>query len=138
MKKHLAIFTRNAIKAIVSGQKTVETRFSKKKIAPFGMVNVGDIIYMKPPGEELSGQFVATKVISIEGLDEKDWEWIKTEFGQKISFGSVAEMKNYYKEHEGSKFATIIQMGKIEQFVTSPIKIEKRDLRGWMVLDSNN
>jgi hypothetical protein len=135
MKKHLAIFTRNAIKAIVSGQKTVETRFSKKKIAPFGMVNVGDIIYMKPPGEELSGQFVATKIISIEGLDEKDWEWIKTEFGQKISFGSVAEMKNYYKEHEGSKFATIIQMGKIEQFVTSPIKIEKRDLRGWMVLD---
>lgn len=136
MKKHLAIFTRNAIKAIVSGQKTVETRFSKKKIAPFGMINSGDIVYMKPPGEELAGQFVATKIISIEGLDSKDWEWIKQEFGNKISFGSVAEMKNYFKEHEASKYVSIIAISKVEQFITSPIKIIKRDLRGWLVIDN--
>lgn len=136
MKKHLAIFTRNAIKAIISGEKTVETRFSKKKIAPFGVVSVGDVVYMKPPGEELAGQFEVTKVISLEGIDEADWKWIKNEYGEKISFGTVAEMKNYFKEHQNSRYATIIYIGKIEQFVTSPIKIEKKDLRGWVVLEN--
>jgi hypothetical protein len=135
-KKHLAIFTRNAIKAIISGEKNIEARFSKKKIAPFGGVNVGDVVYMKPPGEELTGQFEVTKVLSLEGIDKKDWEWIKTEFGSRISFGTVAEMKNYFKEHENSRYATIIYIGKVEQFVTSPIRIEKRDLRGWVVLES--
>lgn len=136
MKKHLAILTRNAIKAIISGDKTIETRFSRKKIAPFGTVSIGDIVYMKPPGEELAGQFAVTKVISLEGIEEKDWQWIREEFGEKISFGSVAEMKNYFQEHEGAKYATILYIGKIDQFVTSPIRIEKKDLRGWVVLES--
>lgn len=137
MKKHLAILTRNAIKAIISGEKTVEARFSRKKIPPFGAVGVGDIIYMKPPGEELTGQFEVTKVISLEGIDKDDWDWIKGKFGQKISFGSIAEMKNYYKEHQDAKYATIINIGKVEQFITSPIKIIKRDLRGWLVIDED-
>lgn len=136
IKKHLAILPRLAIKAIILGEKTIETRFSKKKIAPFGLVSVGDIVYMKPPGEELAGQFQVTKVISIEGISDKDWDWIKSEFGEKSSFGSIAEMKNYFKDHAGSRYATIIDIGKVEQFVTSPIRIEKKDLRGWVVIEN--
>lgn len=133
-KKHLAILQKSAIKAIISGEKTIETRFSIKKIAPFGLVNVGDIVYMKPPGEELAGQFAVTKVLSLEGLDQADWNWIKEKFTQSISFGTAEELKNYFKEHSKSKYGSFIYIGKVEQFVTSPIKIEKRDLRGWVVL----
>jgi predicted transcriptional regulator len=135
MKKHLAILTRDSIRAVISGDKTVEVRFSKKKIAPFGFVSTGDIVYMKPPGEDLTGQFQVSKVISLEGIDESDLEWIRQEFGPKLSLGSINEEKNYFKEHSGSKYATIMFIGKVDQFITSPIKIIKKDLRGWLVID---
>ncbi len=135
MKKHLAILTRPAIKAVISGEKTVEIRFSKKKISPFGEVNTGDIVYMKPPGEDLTGQFEVTKVIMLDGIDQTDWDWIKDQFMEKMSLGSVAEAKNYFKIHQGSKYATIMFIGSVEQFITSPIRIIKRDLRGWLVID---
>jgi hypothetical protein len=137
MKKHLAILTRQAIKAVIAGDKTVEIRFSKKKISPFSEVSMNDIVYMKPPGEELTGQFEVKKVISLEGIEEADWVWIKDQFTGKMSLGSPAEAKNYYKLHQDSKYATIMFITKVEQFITPPIKIIKRDLRGWLVIDES-
>jgi predicted transcriptional regulator len=137
MRKHLAILTRPAIKSVIAGEKTIEIRFSKKRISPFGEVGMGDIVYMKPPGEELIGQFEIKKVISLEGIEESEWEWIKTEFGPKMGLGSPAEAKNYFKLHQGSKYATIMFISKVEQFITSPIRIIKRDLRGWLVINES-
>jgi predicted transcriptional regulator len=137
MRKHLAILTRQAIKAVISGEKTVEIRFSKKKISPFGEISAGDLVYMKPPGEELTGQFEVKKVISLEVIEESDWIWIKTQFSEKMSLGSPTEAKNYFKLHQGSKYATIMFISKVEQFITSPIRIIKRDLRGWLVIDES-
>jgi hypothetical protein len=135
MKKHLAILSRSAIKSIIAGDKTIEIRFSKKKIPPFNEVSTGDIVYMKPPGEDLTGQFEVTKVMMLDGLEQTDWDWIKAQFSERMSLGSVSEVKNYFKIHQESKYATIMFIGKVEQFITSPIRIIKRDLRGWLVID---
>lgn len=98
---------------------------------------MNDIVFMKPPGEELTGQFEVKKVISLEGIEEADWVWIKDQFTEKMSLGSPAEAKNYYKLHQDSKYATIMFITKVEQFITPPIKIIKRDLRGWLVIDES-
>lgn len=135
MKKHLAILSRNAIKAIISGEKTIEARFSQKKIPPFGLVSVGDIVYMKPPGEDLIGQFIVTKILFLEGIETSDWVWIKERFSNELSLGSASEAKSYFKEHQEAKYVSIMTIGKVEQFITSPIKIIKKDLRGWLVID---
>lgn len=125
-KKHLAIFSQPIIKQIFKGKKTVETRFSKKRIAPFGAVSIGDIVYIKPPGEEVVGQFSVKKVIFFDGLDKNDWQFIKKQFGKQAFLPDG---------HQDARFATIILMDNIEQFITNPLKVEKKDLRGWMVLD---
>ncbi len=135
MAKHLAIFSEDAIKAIFSGQKKIESRFSQKRIAPFGEVKVGDIIYIKPPGKEVVGQFKARKVLSFEGLDKDDWEFIRTNYGKLISLGTKKADKEFFDKHKLSKFGTLIFLGSLEQFITSPVKIRKSDLRGWVVLD---
>lgn len=116
MQKHLAIFLKETIQQIFSGKKTVEVRFSQKRIAPYGAVSVGDIIYIKPPGGEIVGQFTAKKVIYMENFDKKDIE------------------KFYNDFKADAHFATIIYMDNIEQFLTSPLKIPKKNLSGWMVL----
>lgn len=135
MARHLAIFSKSSIKQIFSGKKTVETRFSKKRIAPFAQISVGDIIYIKPPGEEVVGQFTAKKVISFEGIEEGDWAYIKKQFGKKMALGTEEEIYQYFNKNLEAKFGTIILMDNLEQFITSPLKVEKKDLRGWMVLD---
>ncbi len=122
MKKHLAIFSKEEIEQIFSGEKTIDARFSKKRISPFGQVFKGDLVYMKPPGQDLVGQFKVKKVISIENLDETDWDALKKEY--KL----VGEIK------KSSKFLTLIFLMEVEQFITSPIKVTKKDLRGWVVL----
>lgn len=135
MKKHLAIFAPLVIQQIFQGKKTIETRFSQKRIAPFGQVNIGDIIYIKPPGEDIKGQFLVKKVISIEGVTSKDIENIRTEYGDKISLGSEESDQKFFKNHKDAKFATLIFIDGVEQLITSPIKYTKKDLRGWAVLN---
>ncbi len=122
MKKHLAIFSKEEIEEIFSGEKTFDSRFSKKRISPFGMIGAKDIVYIKPPGQDIVGQFRVKKVISIEGLEESDWEMLEKKF--KIS----------KEKKQNLKFLTLIFLTEVEQFITSPIKITKKDLRGWAVL----
>lgn len=134
MKKHLAIFTKDAIERIFAGLKTVEIRFSQKRIPPFGIANIGDLVYIKPPGQEIVGQFLIKKVISFEGLGKEEWQMFKQNYGQKLSFGSQTKMQEFFEKRKLAKFATLIFMDQVEQFITSPIKIKKSDLRGWMIL----
>lgn len=134
MKKHLSIFNKDSINLIFSGKKKAEVRFSQKKIAPFGMIGEGDLVYLKPVGAEIQGQFFVSKVISFEGLDKKDWELIKSTYAPDFGIQSKKEESDYFKSHQNARYATIIYIDRVEQFITSPVKIPKKDLRGWVVL----
>ncbi len=134
MKKHLAIFSSGGARQILSGKKTIETRFSQKRIAPFGLVNLGDIVYIKPSGEDIIGQFVVKKVINYEGLDSEDLALIRNKYGKQISLGNDSEDQKYFEQRATAKYATIIFIGNVEHFIVSPINITKKDLRGWVVL----
>lgn len=120
------------IEAILNGKKSIETRFSKAKIAPFGVVSRGDLVYLKPPGEEVMGQFRVRKVFFFEGLDLSDLSDLKQKFGKQIN----AEEK-YWEDKKDSNFGTLIFIGDSERFITSPVKVKKRDMRGWMVLEDH-
>lgn len=134
MKKHLAIFTKEYITQIFAGKKTIESRFSQKRIPPFGKVNVGDTVFIKLSGSDVKGQFKVKKIIYFENLDDKDWELIKSHYAQYISSGDPQKDQDFFEKRKLAKYATIIWMENIEQFITSPIRISKKDQRGWMVL----
>ena len=128
--KHLAIFKGEAGENILSGKKTIESRFSRKKTVPFGQVSSGDLVYIKPSGKDIIGQFRVKKVIFFDGFEERDVKEIKLKYEREI----VAD-ENYWKSKESSKYLTLIFIGDSNRFITSPIKIPKKDLRGWVVLD---
>lgn len=126
---------KSAIEAILSGKKTVETRFSKHRICPYGQVEAGDLVYIKPPGEAIIGQFRVKKVFFFEGLEEKDVQEIFEKYKSEISVGDALEDQKYLEVKRNSRFATLIFVGESERFITSPVKIRKKDLRGWVVLN---
>ncbi len=133
-KKHLAIMHRPVIEAILSGKKTIESRFSKHRIAPFGQVNKGDLVYMKAPGEEIIGQFKVRKVYSFEGVTKEDITHIFEQYGAQINSGDQSIDAQYQKVKAVSSYVTLIYIGNAERFITSPIKVTKSDQRGWLVL----
>lgn len=126
---------KSTIEAILGGKKTVETRFSQHKIAPFGVVFKGDLVYLKPPGEEVIGQFRVKKVFFFDGLTKEDIDGIFEKFGKQIKMGNKEEDNKYQENKKSSNYGTLIFIGDSERFITSPIKIKKSDQRGWMVLN---
>src|SRR3989344_8328975 len=133
MRTHLAIFSKNSIKQIFTGKRGVEIRFSLRKVPPFEAVSVGDSVYIKPPGEDVVGRFLVKKVIFIEGVEGKDQDWISTFFSKRTSVKDKASNQNYFSRHKSAKYATLIFFDAVEQFIVSPIKINKRDSRGWVI-----
>lgn len=122
MSKHLAIFSKQTVQEIFSGQREILAWFSQKRIAPFGLVKVGDIVFIKPSGEEVKGQFLVKKIVYFEGLDEESWKIINPLIAQD-------------QIHKDIKYATLLWIDRVEKFITSPIKLIKSDQRRWVVLE---
>lgn len=130
VRKHLAIFRTGAGEDILDGKKTIETRFSKMKIAPFGQISTGDLVYIKPAGTDIIGQFRVKKVIFYDGLDDGEIGEIKEKYGEKIAADEA-----YWQRKAKSVYGSLIFIGQVTRFITAPLKITKKDLRGWVVLD---
>lgn len=128
--KHLAIFTKGVGEKILSGEKTIESRFSRKKNPPFGVISSGDLVYIKPSGEDIIGQFRVQKVFFFDGLTQNDLNDLQKRYDNQL-----ATDKNYWESKKNAKFGTLIFIGNSSRFITSPVKFPKKDLRGWVVLD---
>ena len=130
MKKHLAIFKGEAGEAILTGKKTIESRFSRVKNPPFGLISSGDLVYIKPSGKDIIGQFRVKKVIFYDNLDLGDFRDLRERYGKELAVDG-----DYWKKVSAARFGTFIFIGDSSRFITSPVKIKKSDLRGWVVLD---
>ncbi len=127
--KHLAIFKKETAEKILTGDKTLDCRFSRLKKAPFLQISKGDLVYIKVSGEEIIGQFRVKKVIFIDGVTEEDIRDLEGRCKRDIS-----EDQSYWKEIKDYRFASLIFIGDCIRFITSPVKIPKKDSRGWVVL----
>lgn len=128
--KHLAIFKGDGAEQILSGKKTLESRFSKRKSPPFGQISQGDLVYIKPSGGDIIGQFKVKKVIFYDGLGADSIKEIRAKYAAGLTLG-----EDYWKGKENSRYGTVIFIGESSRFITSPIKLKKKDLRGWVILD---
>ena len=115
---------------ILSGEKIIDARFSKSKIAPFGQISVGDLVYVKPSGKDIIGQFRVKKVLSFEGLEEREIREIREKHGEAIQASEA-----FWGEKGDSKFGTLIFIERVVPLITSPITLGKKDMRGWVVLE---
>ena len=129
VKKHLAIFKGLAGELILTGKKRVESRFARVKNPPFGLISSGDLVYIKPSGKDIIGEFRVKKVIFFDGLTPQDLARIRKEYGQDLAVD-----KTYWSNRSNCKYGTLIFIGDSSRFITSPVKPFKKDLRGWVVL----
>ena len=126
MKKHLAIFQKSFLDLILEGEKTIESRFSQKKIAPYGQVNIGDIVLMKKSGKKkVFGEFTVQNVLEFEELNSVKLEEIKEKYGKSMC---ASAGQYFWEKRSQAKFATLIFISEVKKY-SNYFSFSKKDRR---------
>lgn len=126
---HLAILVEPYLRYILEGRKTVESRFSVHRVAPYHIVRRGDIVCLKQSGGPIVGLCEVSDVWFYQ-LDATSWQTIRQEFTQAL----CAQDPAFWRERAAACFATLMRIHHVR--ATPPVGFVKRDRRGWVVLRS--
>lgn len=129
MKKHLAIFPKDYIAKILNCEKTIESRFSKVKCAPYQQVETGDMILLKEQSGPIRGQAKITDVIYFSGLTPEKVKTIQKEYNDRLKAD-----EGFWQRKKDAKYATLMFLGEVKRL--APKTYKKKDRRGWVVLTS--
>lgn len=124
MTKHAVVFKREQIQELLEGKLKYDLRFFKKRPEFLNKLNIGDIIFFRKSRGEVIGQFEVRKLIIVENLDAEDQNVLK-------SLGILENFENQLKENS---IMVVIQIEKLEQLITSPVEIDKRSRKEWVIL----
>jgi len=114
---------------IFSGDKSIEGRFTKLKIAPFNQVGAGDLVYIKESGmKKIIGQFRVDRVIYFDHPRKSEIDEIKRKYLKELSVD-----KDFWWDRENINYISLIFIDRVQKFVVPPI-IKHSDRRGWVVL----
>ena len=124
---HLAILVEPYLNYILAGRKTVESRFSVNRCAPYGRVRTGDIIILKRAGGPVVGLCEVARFWDY-ALEPSTWQEIRQQFTRTL----CAQDPEFWRNRESAEFATLMQITHVT--VLAGIECAKRDRRGWVVL----
>lgn len=104
------------IEGVLSGQKTIESRWSKNKVSPFGKVKSGDTVYFKDVGKLVTAKATVSKVLEHKDLTNKTVKEILTIYGAKDGLG-IDKLDEVYNWAKDKRYCTLI-------FLTNPEAIK--------------
>jgi ASC-1-like (ASCH) protein len=127
-KTHLAICTEPLLSLMLSGEKKVESRFSKNKIAPYEKVAKGDLVILKRSGGEVVGSCVVHKVVFVEIKNKKIFIELKKKYSRSICADADS---HFWSQRTSARYASFIWLGKVIQ---EKITVHSSGRSGWRVL----
>lgn len=127
---HLAIMIEPFLTYVLDGSKTIESRFSVNRCAPFNRVKKGDVIFLKKSGGPITGICLADYAWFYQ-LDENSWHTVKTNFSKQLRAD-----KSFWDSRERALYATLIRVNNVRSI--KPIHFEKKDRRGWVILNDGS
>lgn len=123
-KLHLGIFTEPCLTYMLDGQKTIESRFSKNKIAPYEQIDVDDIVLVKKSGGDVLAFFTIKEVLFFD-LEKIQISEIRKKYEKELCVDEI-----FWKQKEKSRYGTLIIIEKIEKL--KPFSISKKGMQTWI------
>jgi len=107
--EHVAIMKKSfgLLPKILSGEKTIESRWYSQKRAPFGKIREGERIYFKNSGEPVSVVAKAGRVVEFENLDDGKIRELSRKYFREIGSSSEDALYSFAK---GKRFAILIYL----------------------------
>jgi hypothetical protein len=124
---HLAVMTGQYLDRLLDGTKTIESRFTRHRIAPFECVTDGDVIFFKPAAGPITAVGLAGPVQHLD-LDKVPLQQIADQYGEAIAPADAS----FWTDRAAARYATLVAM--LDVVKTGPVPVRKRDRRGWVVL----
>ncbi len=91
------------IPKILAGEKTIESRWSKTKRAPWNKVRIGETIYFKNSGEPVTAMARVAKVFQFADLTPQKVKEVLEKFGPEIGVDN-----SFYKTVRDKKYCLLI------------------------------
>ncbi len=131
---HLAILDkkRKLLQKIISGEKTIESRWYKFKKTPYQQIKTGDTIYFKDSGEPVNVKAKVSKTFFFDNLDESKIKNIITQYGERIGI-SISSVDRLV----GKNFCTLMFLENVEQI--PPFEVNKKGygmMAAWITVDN--
>lgn len=122
---HVAIMNKSwgLLPKILSGEKTIESRWYKTKRAPWGKVKNGDRVYFKNSGELIALKAKVKKVENFDSLTPKKVGEILRKYGKKVGI-ERSGLDNYHQYFKNKKYCILIFFERVEKVV--PFGVDKR------------
>ncbi len=123
---HIAILAQPYLDLVLNSKKTVESRFSADRRAPYQQVNAEDVVLLKQVSGPICGIARVARVWYYEVNPKVFWS-IRCNFGARLHIEDP-EMWDRFKK---ASYATLIQLNNVQRL--NPISYVKRDQRAWVI-----
>jgi hypothetical protein len=115
----------------LDGIKTIESRFTKKKIPPFDQVDPGDIIYLKKSGGLVVGKAVVDHAKSYINLTRERINEIYERYKTSLQVSM-----EFIESKIDSRYAVLIWLTGVQRI--EPFHFVKHDRRAWIILPESS
>ncbi len=121
---HLAVMNEPFLSGVLTGKKTIESRFSMRKVSPYKKVRPKDLIFMK--NGPVVGMFEAEWVRDVD-LSSEPIDLVKATYASKIGAGET-----FWNTKKDKRYLTLI--GVTNAVSLTPVAVPKTDRRAWITL----
>jgi len=122
--EHIAILRKSSglLDRIVSGEKTIESRWYDAKCAPWDRIEAGQKIYFKNSGDLVNVHASVTRVLQFSDLNTAKIKSILEKYGEKI--GIPGDWQNsFFAKVKNKKYCILIFLEKVIEI--EPFHINK-------------
>lgn len=138
--EHIAIMKKSwgLTEKILTGEKTVESRWYKSKYTPWGRIKSGDTIYFKDSSEPITIKARVIKVLQFDNLDSKKIGQILTKYG-KADLGTNHIMPEIREYTHGKNYCILVFFNNVKKI--GPFYINKTgfgSMSAWIIIDNIN
>lgn len=141
-RAHVAIMKKSwgLTQKILTGEKTVESRWYKNRYRPWNQISSGDEIYFKDSGEPVTVKAKVYEVLQFENLTPRKVREILLKYAKDDGLGIDSEqIERFYKMFTDKKFCLIIFLKSVEEI--RPFNIDKSGFgsqAAWLIVDDIN
>lgn len=122
---------------ILSGEKTIESRWYMNRYKPWGNISRGDTVYFKDSGEPVRIQATVDKVIQFEDLTPKKVRNILNQYAKTDGLGvNKKNIDSYFELFKNKKYCLLVFLKDPEK--VEPFEIDKSGfgaMAAWVTVD---
>lgn len=123
---HLGVFSEPYLTYMLEGKKTIESRFSKNKIAPYNQISKNDIVVVKKSVGDIVAYFTI-KEVKFYNLKDVSINEIRDKYYKELCVD-----EEFWFTKKNSNYATLIIIDKL--YKLEKFHINKKGMQTWIKL----